>query len=184
MGDIEFGKRLKQARESKKLTQQEVADKLGIGKPQTISAYETGKNDPSIDTLRKLSEIYDVSTDELLFGSERKVIIINDYDNVLVYDKEFLKRLVYSADMLGLRVTNKYTSEPEKFHFCIELTDKGDNYVIDESYLHFVRCWKQYRDLLEQKMINYEEYRTLLDRKLNAIVDSPFQEYDPFESYR
>jgi transcriptional regulator with XRE-family HTH domain len=62
-----FGTRLKQARTQKKLTQNEVADKLGIDYT-TISKYENNKSQPDNEILRELADMYEVSLDWLILG--------------------------------------------------------------------------------------------------------------------
>ena len=65
MKDNIFGKNLKEARISKKETQKEFAETLGIA-PTTYSQYEMGKREPKFDLLVKISDILDVSVDRLL----------------------------------------------------------------------------------------------------------------------
>jgi transcriptional regulator with XRE-family HTH domain len=62
-----FGKRLKQARNKKQLTQNQVAVVLGINYT-TISKYENDKSQPDNDILQRISSLYDVSLDWLLTG--------------------------------------------------------------------------------------------------------------------
>lgn len=64
-----FGKRLREVRKSKKITQQELADRLGI-KRNTYSDWENGKTDPSFEILVKLADLFDVSLD-WLFGRDK-----------------------------------------------------------------------------------------------------------------
>lgn len=56
---------LKAAREKKHISQQEVADYLGITR-QAYSHYEVGRRKPDYETLLKLSEFYGVSVLDLL----------------------------------------------------------------------------------------------------------------------
>lgn len=58
---------LKTFRIKNELTQEQLADKLFVSH-QTISKWETGINVPSIDNLLLLSDIYNISLDELLRG--------------------------------------------------------------------------------------------------------------------
>ena len=51
---------LKKVRKEHKLTQQDIADVLGVDR-STYTFYETGKTSPSIATLQKLSNIYNVT---------------------------------------------------------------------------------------------------------------------------
>lgn len=60
-----LSERLKKTREEKGLTQSEIAEKLGINRV-TYTGYETGKHEPSLDMLIKISELYKTSTDYLL----------------------------------------------------------------------------------------------------------------------
>ncbi|MDV2883794.1 helix-turn-helix transcriptional regulator [Alkalihalophilus pseudofirmus] len=70
-----FGDRLKAQREKKKRnnpqwTQQFVADKLDVAR-STYTAYERGTKQPSLETLSKIADILETSTDYLL-GREIK----------------------------------------------------------------------------------------------------------------
>lgn len=62
---MNFGNRLKTLRIKKKLTQQQLADLLGLTK-SVISAYENGLRYPAYDVLIKIARIFKVSTDYLL----------------------------------------------------------------------------------------------------------------------
>ncbi|MBS5583746.1 MAG: helix-turn-helix transcriptional regulator [Clostridium sp.] len=62
---VDFGNRLKTLRIKKKLTQQQLADLLGLTK-SVISAYENGLRYPAYDVLIKIARIFKVSTDFLL----------------------------------------------------------------------------------------------------------------------
>lgn len=60
-----FPQRLKKLRNAKEVSQQVVADEIGVTK-STISLYETGDNVPDAKTVVKLAKLYGVSTDYLL----------------------------------------------------------------------------------------------------------------------
>lgn len=60
-----FTDKLKALRKEKKLTQKELAEQIGI-KQNSYSDWETGKNEPNLENIVKLSKILDTSTDELL----------------------------------------------------------------------------------------------------------------------
>lgn len=57
-----IGKQLKTLRKSQRMTQQAVADKVGITRA-TLSNYEIDRRTPDLKTLRKLAECYGVSLD-------------------------------------------------------------------------------------------------------------------------
>ncbi len=60
-----FCKRLKEARKRKKLSQEEVAELLNIAR-SNISKYENGNLEPTLQTLKELCKLYEVSADYLL----------------------------------------------------------------------------------------------------------------------
>ncbi len=62
---MNFAKRLSELRNEFKMTQKELADKLGVSRG-TIGMYEIGQRDPDTETLLKLSSIFNVSIDYLL----------------------------------------------------------------------------------------------------------------------
>ncbi len=62
---IKYGQKLKIARESLGLTQEKVAEYLGLG-PRYISDIERNKTKGSIDTLVKLCNIYNITPNDLL----------------------------------------------------------------------------------------------------------------------
>ena len=66
---MDFGTRLKELRKQNGLTQQQLAERVGVTK-SVISFYELKERAPSPDVLTKLSYIFHVSTDYLL-GIER-----------------------------------------------------------------------------------------------------------------
>lgn len=57
--------RLRSLREEKRLTQQQVADRLFIAQ-RTYSRYETGERAVPLEVLVEISKFFDVSTDYLL----------------------------------------------------------------------------------------------------------------------
>ena len=61
----EFKDRLKQLRKEKKMTQAKLGELLNYGYT-AIANYESGRNQPAIADLKKISAIFDVSLDYLL----------------------------------------------------------------------------------------------------------------------
>ena len=66
-----LGEKIKLYRENKKMTQLEIAEYLGV-KPATISKYESGTLEPSIESLKKISELFGISIDDLLKDEENQ----------------------------------------------------------------------------------------------------------------
>ena len=64
MKNNEFGKKLKEFRVAKGLSQQKLGEELGFCN-QTISFWESGSRETDLDTLLKISRYFEVSLDEL-----------------------------------------------------------------------------------------------------------------------
>lgn len=58
-------KRIKEFREMAKMSQAELAVLLGVTQ-NTISNYERGEREPSIENLKQMAKIFGVSVDELI----------------------------------------------------------------------------------------------------------------------
>lgn len=79
----DFGRKIKDLRESKHLTQKELGKILSI-RNTTISAWEKDIAEPPLETIKKLCIMFDVSSDYLLgleddFGN--KTYINNSFNN-------------------------------------------------------------------------------------------------------
>lgn len=61
----ELGERLRRLRESVKLSQVKMAELLGV-KQSSINRYEQGQSAPSLETLVRYADYFDVSLDYLL----------------------------------------------------------------------------------------------------------------------
>lgn len=62
---MDIGKKLKSSRMNSKLSQEEVAEKLNITR-QTLSNWENNKSYPDILYVLELSELYNISLDDLI----------------------------------------------------------------------------------------------------------------------
>ena len=65
-----FCQNIRSARNFCGLTQKEVANKLGVVE-SCYANWEQGRTEPSIEMLRKLGEIFQVSIDELINNDPR-----------------------------------------------------------------------------------------------------------------
>lgn len=86
----EFAKKLRKLRLDKGCKQEDVANSLGLSK-QVISTYERGLRSPSYDTLIKIADLFDVSTDYLL-RADNKV------------DVSIMQNIINSARKIGERI--------------------------------------------------------------------------------
>lgn len=72
----EFGERLKGLRTGFPMTQQRLADEIGVTK-SVVSAYETSSRYPSYPILLRIAEVFGVSTDYLLGRDTGRVLDVS-----------------------------------------------------------------------------------------------------------
>lgn len=65
--DKKFCSNLKSIRKYNNLTQKQVADKLGVVE-SCYANWEQGRTEPSIESLRKLGEIFKIDIESLING--------------------------------------------------------------------------------------------------------------------
>lgn len=70
---MNFGNKLVKLRKENKLSQEELADKLGVSR-QTISNWELNVTKPDIDYMKRISKIFCISIDEILDNDVRNIL--------------------------------------------------------------------------------------------------------------
>lgn len=75
---MEFNEKLQYFRKKSNLTQEELAEKLFVSRT-AISKWESGRGMPSISSLKAISEVFNVSIDELL--SSEEIIEVAEKEN-------------------------------------------------------------------------------------------------------
>ncbi len=76
---MNFGDKLKQLRTGQKLTQQQLADRIGVAK-SVVSYYESGDRYPSYDVLIRIAKIFHTTTDYLLDIERTRLIDVSELE--------------------------------------------------------------------------------------------------------
>ena len=71
---VEFGEQLRRVREEKGMTQQSLAEQLYVTR-QAVSRWECGDRYPDLLTTKKISQILEMSLDDLLSGKEMEKVV-------------------------------------------------------------------------------------------------------------
>ena len=74
-----LGIRLKELRNQKKLTQKQLAEKINVTHV-SISGYESGNRSPDTETLQRLADFFEVSTDYLLGRTDTPALTPQEQD--------------------------------------------------------------------------------------------------------
>ena len=104
MDQEKIGKFILELRKDKKMTQQELADKIGVT-DRAISKWENGRGMPDISLMKPLCEILDITLNELISGEK-----IDKKEYQKKSDENILKTIKY---------TNKKTNFFKKFLICL-----------------------------------------------------------------
>ena len=96
MDQRKIGEFLKKLRSEKELTQEQLAEKLGVSN-RTVSRWETGNNLPDIGMLILLAEFYDIDIREIIDGGRKSEIMNAEMKDTLEkvaeyseYEKEII----------------------------------------------------------------------------------------------
>lgn len=98
MNQEKIGKFIAKCRKTKKLTQNELAEKLGVT-DRSVSNWENGKNMPDLSLFKPLCEILGITINELLSGEEL---------SKEKYQEKFEENIVNTIDYSTKRL-NKYS---------------------------------------------------------------------------
>lgn len=116
MSQFHLAENITQLRRNKGITQEKLADFLGISKA-SVSKWETGQSLPDIAQLPRLAAFYDVTIDELMgyepqltmaeikvyYGKFAEEFVTNGFEETLLKVKDFI-RMYYSCDMAVLQM--------------------------------------------------------------------------------
>lgn len=97
-----LGQRLKELRNLKRLTQDEIAKKLHLTR-STYAQYEVDRRVPEYATLEKLADFFDVSIDYLVGRDNRdSADKLNEYLEMELTNEEIKERMTFKVDDITL----------------------------------------------------------------------------------
>lgn len=125
-----LGEKLKLYREKHNMTQKEVAEILRV-EPGTISKYELGIIEPNIESIKKLSEIFNVTIDELLKNEEKfDIAKVNILDALREQKEMGLKgNLYHNTQIIFAYNTNHIEGS--------KLTEEQTRYIFETNTILF-----------------------------------------------
>lgn len=127
----QLGDRVRKLREGRNMTQTELSEMLGMKTYTTVSKWEKNENFPKGKDLKKLAEIFDVTSDYLLGLTDsklKKITTQNEKTEIIsIYDQleepRQEKVLDFAKEQLGEQENSKIVSIFEKV--------SNEDYIID-----------------------------------------------------
>ena len=127
-----LSKNIKALRMQKGLTQKELADLLHVTS-QAVSRWEKGDVEPSIDTISEMASIFEVTTDEIIGGPDKKPKpeVVTEVKEKVVVEQgkpvlticENCKRPIYESEEIVTQ-TRHHGRSPSTTHYICTDCDK------------------------------------------------------------
>lgn len=109
---MEFQQRLYELRKQSGLSQEGLADLLGVSR-QAVQKWEAGTSRPDLDNLAALARYFNVTLDYLVTGQEARVspdpaptTIVNNYYSAFHYEYKS-KRTLFGVPLVHIRLGNR-----------------------------------------------------------------------------
>lgn len=116
MDNENLGARIKKQRTIKEMTQQEVADLIGVDRT-TYSKYESGKASPNFNTAIRLAAIFGINVSEFSSKCDKELIEFADSTSLCNEEARLLlhfRALSERRKQEVMRVLNRLTIDQER----------------------------------------------------------------------
>lgn len=113
---MEFSERLKNLRKQERLTQVDVAEKLGISQP-AYASWERGAKKPTQENLVKIAQVLNVSVDYLVGNSEEKSDELDNIELLFRMNSKGLtneEKKIFKRELIEFMKARKEVFEQEK----------------------------------------------------------------------
>ena len=132
--NIELANRLYEYRKQSGLSQEELAEKLGISR-QSVSKWERAESCPDTDNLIELSKIYNVTMDELLNTNIDIVVSKEEIETKVIEEQQKYKIVINHSNNFH---TDKNGNQVTLNDDCIEINnlENGDNTTLSYEELY------------------------------------------------
>ena len=104
---MNIGNNIRQLRKANHLSQEELGDKLNVAR-QTVSKWELGETTPEMDKLEELSNLFEISIDELVKDNAIPNTIIKEIDQrkveSLYKDSQNVKSIIKTYLIIGFGI--------------------------------------------------------------------------------
>lgn len=170
---MEFCYKIKNIRTGNNLTQEQFAEKLYVSRT-AVSKWESGKGYPSIDSLKYMSKLFNISIDDLLSSEEILDIAEQDKQKKIKKNNGF----IYGAfDLLSLFmiILPLYAFTVNNYIYSVSLFAKNDllNYIkilylVSYIILFIIGIIEVILSLLEKEKI--QKYLNIISISIHLLV--------------
>lgn len=132
---------IKKIREEKHISQQELGSLLNIS-GKTISSWEIGRTEPNMGYIQSMCDIFNISIDELIYGSDDKKSYGLKYKEIPLYSPICCGNGGFAEDNIieyipvpgdGLNVNKEYFAQYAKGNSMADRIEDGDLLVFEKT---------------------------------------------------
>lgn len=144
-----FSERLKELRKKNNLTQQELADKVGTNRVN-VTKWETGRTEPTLESIIKLAHIFEISVDYLLGNTDIH------YPNFLTDSKTYKEKIPQEE------IEKEITKQLGDIARLVGIYSKKNNITWSKASSVYIDMFKDFfnTEYAEEIEVRDEEYHT------------------------
>ena len=124
---------LRQLRLNSGLTQEQVAEKIGVTR-QALSSYESGRTRPDIDMLLRLSEVYGTDIDGVVYGQDRALKSLRIIKRIAFFLYAAIAGLTVVSSALLWSANRFYAIQPGQL--------SAEEKILLESRMRLTSAWE------------------------------------------
>ena len=100
------GRKIAELRKERKISQQKLADRLNVSR-STVAMWENNSNEPTIDSIIKMSEYFEVSIEEILSIKEKQknsipneaILVLNTSEKISKLEQDLIRAYRLQPDI-------------------------------------------------------------------------------------
>jgi lactoylglutathione lyase len=170
---MEVGNQIQKLRLDNNLTQEQLAEKLSVSR-QSVSKWELSQSIPELEVIIAMSKLFDVSTDELLLGSEERKRNYQQLHlgSIYLIVKDFEKSIRFYEKLLSMKVSTRNCGDKfAEFFFdnkCLALMNEKNlhdhNNSAQGDYKFVLNFW------VDDLTVEYKRLKNLNIGELTDII--------------
>ena len=140
-----IGERIYELRKQKNMSQGDLADALDVSR-QTISKWENNSSVPELDKIIRLSELFSISTDFILRGSDASKTVKDEKTETIIKEKTVI--VEKSTDIRTIFATGLFINamfflflNPKQFHISVLFASVAAILLLCKKHAVYFSLW-------------------------------------------
>ncbi len=151
-----IGEKIRYLRTQKGMTQQELAEKIGIKYSASLRKYESNRYKPKLEQLKKIADVLDVSIN----------YFNDDYNEQVQTNSDFIS-LLFSLEKSGVKLAAESDMKTRTANINLS--------VVSPEIATFIKEWNSIRERMEKGTISQKDYEAW-QMSILQMYNTPFME--------